>query len=158
MSDENESEYVAGKPDLAANEPAGGGMEGEKDYDAAALVKRLRRNAIGALIPLAVLVAVIWQEVMAVVGLLLGGALVLANFMLLESLIERVLGSGNRTPSPLQLAFLAFRLVLLALLLYGIFVLPGVRAIPVALGLSVLVLAVFIESLSEVFTVTPPRR
>ena len=131
--------------------------EAPEDFDFDALVRRLRRNALGSLVGLAVIAALIWQEVMAVVGLVLAGGLVLANFLFLESLVGRILGSGNRAPSRIQLAVLLFRTVLLALLLYGIFVLSGVRPIPVALGLSVLVLAVLIEALSQVFTATPPR-
>ncbi len=131
--------------------------ETPEDFDFDALVRRLRRNAMGALVGLAVIAALVWQEVMAVAGLVLGGGLVLANFLFLESLVGRILGSGNRAPSRLQMAVLLFRTVLLALLLYGIFVLLGVRPIPVALGLSILVLAVLIEALSQVFAATPPR-
>ncbi len=142
------------EPAVAATETTD---EAAEDFDFDALVKRLRRNAMGSLIGLAVIAALVWQEVMAVVGLVLGGGLVLANFLFLESLVGRILGSGNRAPSRLQTAVLLFRTVLLALLLYGIFVLPGVRPIPVALGLSIMVLAVLIEALSQVFTATPPR-
>ena len=126
-------------------------------YDADALVGRLRRNAVAALAGVGVLVAAIWREPMAVVGALLGGGIVLVNFMLLEGLASRVLESGKPAPNPLQLLFLAFRVVLMGLLLYGIFVLPGVRPIPVALGLSIVVLAVVFESLSEVLPGRPPR-
>jgi hypothetical protein len=45
----------------------------------------------------------------------------------------------------------------MGLMLYGIFVVPGVRPIPVALGLSIVVLAVAVESLSEVLPGRPPR-
>jgi len=47
---------------------------------------------------------------------------------------------------------LALRFVLMGLILYGIFALPGVRPIPVALGLSIVVLAVVIEAFSQVFS------
>jgi hypothetical protein len=128
-----------------------------EDYDADALVARLKRNAILSLIAIAILVAAIWREPMAVVGALLGGALVMLNFVLLERIATRVLGAAKPAPNPLQILFLAFRVVLMALILYGIFALPRVHPIAVALGLSILVLAVVIESLSEVFSAPPPR-
>lgn len=126
---------------------------GAQDYDADALVARLRRNAYASLAAITAIVAVIWREPMAVVGALLGGGLVLLNFLFLERLVTRVLGNAKPSVNPVQLAFLALRVVLMALMLYGIFALPGVQLIPVALGLSILVLAVVIESLSEVLSV-----
>ncbi len=122
------------------------------EYDADALVARLKRNALVSMIGVATLVAALWREPMAVVGALLGGALVLLNFILLESVASRVLKTASRPPNPLQLVFLGLRFVLMGLILYGIFALPGVRPIPVALGLSIVVLAVVIESFSEVFS------
>lgn len=127
------------------------------DYDADALVARLKRNAGLSLIAVAVLVAAIWREPMPVVGALLGGGLVMLNFMLLERVASRVLGAAKPAPNPVQLLLLAFRVGLMALMLYGIFALPGVHPIPVALGLSILVLAVVIESLSEVLSASSPR-
>jgi hypothetical protein len=137
--------------------PSGAPVGNDPAYDADALVRRLRRNAVAALAGVGVLVAAIWREPMAVVGALLGGGIVLVNFMLLEGLASRVLESAKPAPNPIQLLFLAFRVVLMGLLLYGIFVLPGVRPIPVALGLSIVVLAVVFESLSEVLPGRPPR-
>ena len=122
------------------------------EYGADALVARLKRNALVSMIGVATLVAAVWREPMAVVGALLGGALVLLNFMLLESVASRVLKTASRPPNALQLVFLALRFVLMGLILYGIFALPGVRPIPVALGLSIVVLAVVIETFSEVFS------
>lgn len=123
-----------------------------EDFDADAMVARLRRNAYGSLAAVALIVAAVWREPMAVVGALLGGGLVLLNFMFLERLATGVLGAAKPAANPIQLLFLAFRVVLMALMLYGIFALPGVHPIPVALGLSILVLAVIIESLSEVLS------
>ena len=60
------------------------------DYDPDALVARLRRNALVSMISVAILVAAYWQEPMAVVGALLGGALVMLNFVLLERIVSRV--------------------------------------------------------------------
>ena len=122
------------------------------EYDVEAFVGRLRRNAMVAMIGVAILVAGIWREPMAVVGALLAGALVFLNFILLEGVASRVLKTASRPPNPLQLVFLALRFVLMGLILYGIFALPGVRPIPVALGLSIVVLAVVIETFSEVFS------
>lgn len=127
------------------------------DYDADALVARLKRNAALSLIAVAALVAAVWRELMPVVGALLGGGLVMLNFMLLERLASRALGAAKPAANPVQLVLLAFRVGLMALMLYGIFALPGVHPIPVALGLSILVLAVVIESLSEVLSASPPR-
>ena len=125
------------------------------DYDPDALVARLRRNALVSMISVAILVAAVWQEPMAVVGACLGGALVMLNFVLLERIASRVLENAKRPPNPHQMLFLGLRLVLMALILYGIFALPGVRPIPVVLGLSIVVLAVVIETFSEVFSGPP---
>ena len=122
------------------------------EYDVEALVARLKRNALVSMIGAATLVAAVWREPMAVVGALLGGALVLLNFILLEGVASRVLKTASRPPNPLQVVFLALRFVLMGLILYGIFALPGVRPIPVVLGLSIVVLAIVIESLSQVFS------
>ena len=118
------------------------------EYDVDALVARLRRNALVSMIGIAILVVIVWREPMA----LLGGALVLLNFILLESVASRVLKSASRPPNPLQMVFLAIRFVLMGLILYGIFALVGVRPIPVVLGLSIVVLAIVIESFSQVFS------
>lgn len=143
------------RPDAPAADEPGTTPAAESDvqeFDADALVSRLRRNAYASLAVIAVAVAVIWREPMAVVGALLGGGLVLLNFMFLERLATSALGAAKPAANPVQLLFLAFRVVLMALMLYGIFALPGVHLIPVALGLSILVLAVVIESLSEVLS------
>lgn len=126
------------------------------DYDADALVARLKRNAVASLAAVAVLVAAVWREPMPVVGALLGGGLVMLNFIFLERLATRLLGTSKPAANPVQLVLLAFRVGLMALMLYGIFALPGVHPVPVALGLSILVLAVLIESLSEVLPPSPP--
>ena len=125
------------------------------DYDAEAMVARLKRNAIVSLVVITILVAAIWRQLMPMVGALLGGGLVMLNFIFLERLATRLLGAAKPAANPLQLVFLAFRVVLMALCLYGIFALPGVHPIPVALGLSILVLAVVIEMFSEVLSAPP---
>ena len=125
------------------------------DYDA--LVARLKRNAMVSLIAVAILVAAIWREPMTVVGALLGGGVVMLKFIFLEGLATRMLGAAKPAANPLQLLLLAFRAVLMALMLYGIFALPGVHPIPVALGLSILVLAVVIETVSEILSAPTSR-
>ena len=129
---------------------------GPDPYDYDALVVRLKRNAAISMIAIVILVAAIWRQPMAVVGAMLGGGLMLLNFIFLERLATGALGAAKPAVNPLQLVFLAFRVVLMGLMLYGIFALPGVHPIPVALGLSILVLAVVIEMLSEVLFAPPP--
>lgn len=117
------------------------------DDDPGALVARLRRNAIGALVVLTAGTAAVTWSLGPTLGVLLSGALMVANFELLERVVGGVLERApERPPGAGQMLFLAFRLVLLALLLCGIFLVPGITPISVALGLSVLVLAVLIEA------------
>ena len=121
-----------------------------KTDDPNELIRRLQRNALWALALLTIAVAVVTWRIGAVVGLLLAGALVLVNFQLMTRIVDSVLEQSPSTPKLGKLLFLAFRIVLLALLLCGIFLLPGVSPIPVALGLSVLVIAVLIEAFKQV--------
>ncbi len=87
------------------------------EYDADALVARLKRNALVSMIGVATLVAAVWREPMAIVGALLGGVLVLLNFVLLEGVASQVLKTATRPPNPLQLVFLALRFVLMGFIL-----------------------------------------
>jgi len=120
--------------------------------DPGALIARLRRNAIGSLVVLAAGTAVVTLEPGPVLGVVLSGALMIVNFEVLERVVGRVLEKAPEgPPGAAQMLFLAFRLVLLALLLCGIFLVPGITPISVALGLSVLVLAVLIEASTQVF-------
>jgi hypothetical protein len=114
------------------------------------LIRRLQRNALWALAVLTIVVAVVTWRVGAVVGVLLAGALVLVNFQLMTHIVDSILEQSPSAPRLWKLLFLAFRLVLLALLLCGIFLVPGVSPIPVALGLSVLVIAVLVEAFKQV--------
>lgn len=121
--------------------------------DPGALVARLRRNAIGAGVALAAGTAVVTRSLGPTLGVLLSGALMIVNFEILERAVGSVLEKApERLPGAGQVLFLAFRLVLLALLLCGIFLLPGITPISVALGLSVLVLAVLIEAFTHVLS------
>lgn len=143
---------------MSENENGGSPAADEAEtYDYDALVARLKRNAMLSLIAIAILVAAIWRQPMTVVGALLGGGLVMLNFIFLEGLATRMLGTAKPAANPLQLLLLAFRVVLMALMLYGIFALPGVHPIPVALGLSILVLAVVIETVSEILSAPTSR-
>jgi len=121
-----------------------------KTEDPNELIRRLQRNALWALALLTIVVTVVTWRIGAVVGLLLSGALVLVNFQLMTRIVDSLLVQSPSTPKLGKLLFLAFRIVLLALLLCGIFLVPGVRPIPVALGLSVLVIAVLIEAFTQV--------
>ena len=121
-----------------------------KSDDPNELIRRLQRNALWALAVLTIAVAAVTWRVGAVVGVLLAGALVLVNFTLMTRIVDSILEQSPSAPKLGKLLFLAFRLVLLALLLCGIFLVPGVRPIPVALGLSVLVIAVLIEAFKQV--------
>jgi len=121
-----------------------------KSDDPNELIRRLRRNALWALAVLTIAVAAVTWRVGAVVGVLLAGALVLVNFTLMTRIVDSILEQPSSAPKLGKLLFLAFRLVLLALLLCGIFLVPGVTPIPVALGLSVLVIAVLIEAFKQV--------
>lgn len=121
--------------------------------DPEALVTRLRRNAIGSLVVLTAGTAFVTLEPGPILGVLLSGALMIVNFEVLERVIGRVLEEAPEgAPGAAQMLFLAFRLVLLALLLCGIFLVPGITPISVALGLSVLVLAVLIEASTQVLS------
>ncbi len=121
-----------------------------KTEDPNELIRRLQRNALWTLALLTIAVAAVTWRIGAVVGLLLAGALVLVNFQLMTRIVDSLLVQSPSTPKLGKLLFLAFRIVLLALLLCGIFLVPGVRPIPVALGLSVLVIAVLIEAFTQV--------
>jgi hypothetical protein len=116
------------------------------------LIRRLTRHAIWALVVLTIGVAAFTWRLGAVAGVILAGALVLVNFQLMMWIVGSILDQSPTTPKLGKLVFLASKLVLLALLLCGIFLVPGVSPIPVALGLSVLVIAVLIEAFRQVFS------
>jgi hypothetical protein len=114
------------------------------------LIRRLTRNAFWALVVLTIAVAAFTWRLGAVAGVVLAGALVLVNFQLMTRIVDSIVEQSASAPKLGKLLFLASRLVLLALLLCGIFLVPGVSPIPVALGLSVLVIAVLIEAFRQV--------
>ena len=112
-----------------------------------ALIRRLRRNSINSLIALAIVVAAITWSLTQVAGLLLSGSLMLLNFQGLVATTKGILGTDQAAPGALQTVLLLGRFVLLAMGLCAIFLLPGVGPIPVTLGLSILVIAVLLESI-----------
>lgn len=116
------------------------------------LVRRLRRNAVGALVVLAVVTGAVTWRLGDLVGVALGGLLSLLSFQVLVSAVMGAVERLPETPGPGRIALIAGRLVLLALLLCGTVLLPGIRPIPVALGLSVLVVAIVIEALAQNFS------
>lgn len=142
------------KDETGAVDGADGSVTGVIDEDdPGALIARLRRNAIGSLVVLAAGTAVVTLDLGPVLGVVLSGALMIVNFEVLERVVGRVLEKAPEgPPGAAQMLFLAFRLVLLALLLCGIFLVPGITPISVALGLSVLVLAVLIEAFTHVLS------
>ncbi len=71
----------------------------------------------------------------------------LLNFKGLVATADGILGTDREAPGALQAVLLLGRYVLLGMGLYAIVLLPGVGPIPVALGLSILVIAVFLEAI-----------
>lgn len=113
-------------------------------------VRRVRRNALLVMAVLAVATALLTGSPWKVVGLVASGLLMLLNFNGMVAASDTLLESSATSPSPLQMAFLAGRHVLLGIVLCAIVLLPGVGVIPVALGLSVLVLAILLEAILQV--------
>ena len=112
-----------------------------------ALIRRLRRNSINALVALAIVVGAITWSLAQIAGLLLSGVLILLNFKGLVALTDGILGTDREAPGALQAALLLGRYVLLGIGLCAIVQLLGVGPIPVALGLSILVIAVLLEAI-----------
>ncbi len=71
----------------------------------------------------------------------------LLNFKGLVATTNSILGSGQEAPGALHAMLLLSRYVLLGIGLCAIVLLPGVGPIPVALGLSILVIAVLLEAM-----------
>lgn len=117
--------------------------------DADAVIQRLRRNSI---VVTGVLAALLWAttgSLRQALGLIAAAALMLLNFNGLVAVANALLGGIAARPRRLHVAFLLSRHVLLAILLCAIVLLPGVGPVPVALGLSVLVLAILIEAIAQ---------
>ncbi len=111
------------------------------------LVRRLKRNSIGALVALTVVVGGATWSLTQVAGLLLSGVLMLLNFKELVATAKGIVGADQDPPGGRQALLLLSRYVLLGIGLCAIVLLPGVGPIPVALGLSILVIAVLLEAI-----------
>lgn len=115
------------------------------------LVSRIRRNACWSLALLTIATAIVTHRLGSIVSVSLAGLLILLNFQALIALVDRAFDRTPAVPGYGYVLAMVGRLVLMALLLYGILLLPGIHPIPVALGLSVLVLAILVEALIRVF-------
>ena len=112
------------------------------------LIRRLRHNSINTLIVLTIVVGATTWSLAQVAGLLLSGVLMLLNFKGLVTTANGILGSGPEASGTLHVVLLLGRYGLLGMGLYAIFLLPGVGPIPIALGLSILVIAILLEAIS----------
>ena len=113
-------------------------------------VRRVRRNTLIITALLAIAVAVVTRSAWQVAGLTASAVLMLLNFQGLVAVSDTLIGTEKSSPGVLAALFLTGRYVLLGILLCGIVLLPGVGPIPVALGLSVLVLAILLEAILQV--------
>lgn len=117
------------------------------DPDAA--VRRVRRNAILILLASGIGVGLVTRSPWQVLATVLTGAFMLLLFQAMVAFSGRLLSDGGDAPGVLQTGLLALRYVLLGLVLCAMFLLPGVGPIPVLLGLSILVLAILLEAISQ---------
>jgi len=127
----------------------GAGLLQLRDPDAT--VQRVRLLAIAATLVLTVGVGVITRSPWQVLGTLVSSSLMLLNFQGLVSVTDKLLSGDSEGPSALQAAFLMGRYALLGIVLCAIVLAPGVGPIPVALGLSVLVIAILLEAIFQLF-------
>ncbi|NKB87511.1 MAG: hypothetical protein GKS06_04770 [Acidobacteria bacterium] len=119
--------------------------------DRDASVRRVQLFAIASLLLCTVGIGVVTRSAWQVVGTLAAGSLMLLNFRGLVSVTDSILDQGESQPSVLQMAFLMGRYALLGIVLCAIVLAPGVGPIPVALGLSILVIAILLEAILQLF-------
>jgi hypothetical protein len=119
--------------------------------DADAAVARVRRNAIVLTLLLAAALGLWMRSLPQALGVIGAGALMLLTFQGLATISSRILKPDGEGPSALQAVFLAGRYVLLGIVLYAMVLMPGVGPVPVAVGLSVLVLAILLEAFIQLF-------
>jgi hypothetical protein len=112
-------------------------------------VHRVRLFAIAVLLLTSVGVGLFTRAPWQVLGTLASGTLVLLNFQALVAVTDTILASDSTGPSLLQSAFLLGRYALLGIVLCAIVLTPGVGPIPVALGLSVLFIAILLEAILQ---------
>lgn len=115
-------------------------------------IRRVRRNALVLGLVLAVGIGVVTRSPWELGGFLASTVLILLNFQALIAVADRLIDLDEDGPGVLQALFLVGRYVLLGLVLCGIVLLPRVGVIPVALGLSILVLAILLEAIAQAST------
>lgn len=130
-------------------------MHDARPPDAAAetelAIARVRRNAILFTAVLATALGLWTRSLPQALGVIGSGALMLLSFQGLISVSTRLLRPDGAGPSALQAVLLAGRYVLLGIVLYAMVLMPGVGPVPVAIGLSVLVLALLLEAFIQLF-------
>ena len=114
-----------------------------------AAIARVRRNALLLTVALAVGLGLWSRSLPQALGVLGSGALMLLSFQGLVSVSTRLMTANDKGPSPLQAVLLAGRYVLLGIVLYAMVLMPGVGPVPVAVGLSVLVIAILLEAVIQ---------
>lgn len=119
--------------------------------DEDATVHRVRIVAVAATLILTVGVGVVTRSPWQVLGTLVSATLMLLNFQGLVSVTDSLLSGDSEGPNALQAAFLVGRYALLGIVLCAIVLAPGVGPVPVALGLSVLVIAILLEAIFQLF-------
>lgn len=119
--------------------------------DQDATVQRIRIVAVAATLVLTVGVGVVTRSPWQVLGTLVSATLMLLNFQGLVSVTDTLLSGDSPGPNALQAAFLVGRYALLGIVLCAIVLAPGVGPIPVTLGLSVLVIAILLEAIFQLF-------
>ncbi len=119
--------------------------------DPDATVQRVRLVAIAATLVLTVGVGVVTRSPWQVLGTLVSATLMLLNFQGLVSVTDSLLSGDSEGPNPMQAAFLVGRYALLGIVLCAIVLAPGIGPIPVVLGLSVLVIAILLEAIFQLF-------
>jgi len=131
------------------DEPGRAGLFRLSDPDAT--VHRVRLIAIAVTLLLTLGVGVVTRSAWQVLGALVSSTLMLLNFQGLMSVTDTLLSSDSRGPNLAQMAFLLGRYALLGIVLCAIVLAPGVGPIPVVLGLSVLVIAILLEAIFQLF-------
>ena len=114
-----------------------------------AAIARVRRHAILLTVGLAAVLGLWSRSLPQALGVLGSGTLMLLSFQGLVSFSSRLMTADDKGPNPLQAVLLAGRYVLLGIVLYAMVLMPGVGPVPVAVGLSVLVLAILLEAVIQ---------
>lgn len=119
--------------------------------DPDATVQRVRLLAVAATLVLTIGVGVVTRSPWQVLGTLVSATLMLLNFQGLVSVTDSLMSGDSEGPNALQAAFLLGRYALLGIVLCAIVLAPGIGPIPVVLGLSVLVIAILLEAIFQLF-------